>query len=283
MHAGPRPLVGVDSDGCVFDTMAPKQVRCFHPAIIEWWGLEPVERDLRAVAEFVNLHSRGRGRNRFVALVETFERLAERPAVQKAGVRMPDLSALRALVNAGGPPDHEALRRAVERTGDPELRRVLDWSLGVNARIARMGMRPPFPGAREALEYMAPAAEVVVVSQTPAEALVREWRTHGLDGLVASIGGQEQGDKARQLGLAMRGRPGARTLMIGDAPGDLDAARKAGGCFYPIMPGAETASWHRLRGEAFDRFLQGAYRGAYEDALVAGFDREFSEEPSPAA
>ena len=35
-------LVGVDSDGCVFDTMEIKQKQCFHPAIVAHWGLEAV-------------------------------------------------------------------------------------------------------------------------------------------------------------------------------------------------------------------------------------------------
>ncbi len=271
----PEPLetlVGVDSDGCVFDTMTPKQTRCFHPAIVAWWGLDRIEPEVRAAASFVNLHSRSRGRNRFVALVETFERLAADPKVSAAGVALPDLAGLKAFV-ADGKLDQDALRVAVARTGDPGLRRVLDWSLDVNVRIAALGPLPPFPGACDALARMAKRSEVVVVSQTPGEALVREWAEHGLDRCVTAIGGQEQGSKAEQLARAMGGRPPDHVLVVGDAPGDLEAARAVGACFYPIVPGEEAASWARLTAEAYPRFLRGTYRGACEAALVAAFER----------
>ncbi len=63
----------------------------------------------------------------------------------------------------------------------PEIERCLLWGAGVNASIAEMvhGV-PPFPGVREALEYMSPHADLMVVSATPVEALQREWTEHGL-------------------------------------------------------------------------------------------------------
>ena len=45
--------------------------------------------------------------------------------------------------------------------------------------------------------------------------------------------------------------------MVGDAPGDLDAAKKW--CFYyPILVGKEGFSWDRLANEALDQFLDGS-------------------------
>jgi len=69
-------FVGVDSDGCVFDTMEAKQKKCFHPLIIEHWHLEPIAQAVRETAEFVALYSRWRGTNRFPALKLVFELLA---------------------------------------------------------------------------------------------------------------------------------------------------------------------------------------------------------------
>ncbi|MDT7723259.1 MAG: hypothetical protein QOE94_4270, partial [Mycobacterium sp.] len=37
-----------------------------------------------------------------------------------------------------------------------------------------------------------------------------------------------------------------KVLMIGDAPGDLKAAKGAGTLFFPINPGHEEASWERF-------------------------------------
>ena len=70
-----------------------------------------------------------------------------------------------------------------------------------------------------------------------------------------------------------------KVLMIGDAPGDLKAARGAGALFYPINPGHEEASWELFYKEACDRFLNGTYAGAYEAALIAEFDRYLPETP----
>ena len=41
-------FVGVDSDGCVFDTMDVKQKAHFHPLICTFWGLERIETQVRA-------------------------------------------------------------------------------------------------------------------------------------------------------------------------------------------------------------------------------------------
>ena len=43
--------------------------------------------------------------------------------------------------------------------------------------------------------------------------------------------------------------------MIGDAPGDYQAAEANRPLFFPINPGAEEASWRRLFEEGIDRFL----------------------------
>ena len=46
-------FVGVDSDGCVFDSMTVKQCDYFHPLIVRFWGLALIEKQLRETAEFV--------------------------------------------------------------------------------------------------------------------------------------------------------------------------------------------------------------------------------------
>jgi len=51
-------FVGIDSDGCVFDTMEIKHKECFTPNIIKHWGLQAVSKYAREAAEFVNLYLR---------------------------------------------------------------------------------------------------------------------------------------------------------------------------------------------------------------------------------
>ena len=130
-----------------------------------------------------------------------------------------------------------ALEQEVERTGDPDLKQTLDWSKAVNEAIGRMvrGV-PPFPCVRESLERLARQADILVVSATPHEALQREWQEHDLAKYTAAIYGQELGSKKQSLAAAAKYPPG-HALMIGDAPGDQQAAAANGVLFFPINPG----------------------------------------------
>ena len=120
-----------------------------------------------------------------------------------------------------------------------------------------------------------PKADVIVVSATPGEALVREWQEHDIAKYVAVIAGQEMGTKAQHLEYATKGRYDKdHVLMVGDAPGDLKAARANEALFYPIVPGKETESWKRFHDEAFDRFLKGQIRGRLREEADSGI-REF--------
>jgi phosphoglycolate phosphatase-like HAD superfamily hydrolase len=278
-------LVGLDSDGCVFPTMELKQKQCFHAEIISRWQLEPIGRPLRDCAEFVNLYSRWRGQNRFPALLLTFELLAARADARASGVRLPDTAALKAFIHSGLPLSNAALEKEADRTGDTELARLLAWSLAINANVERLVKNiAPFRGVRECLESICWSADLIVVSQTPEEALVREWQTSGLENFPAFIAGQELGTKAEHLQLAAGGKYAAgRVLMIGDAFGDLHAARAAGALFFPINPGHEEASWRRLHDEALEKFLAGAYAGAYQAGRIAEFEALLPEFPPWAA
>jgi hypothetical protein len=80
--------------------------------------------------------------------------------------------------------------------------------------------------------------------------------------------------------LASRGKYAPdRVLMIGDAPGDMKAARPNDALFFPVNPGHEEESWQRFREEAVHRFLAGEYAGAYEAQLIAEFDKLLPEQP----
>jgi phosphoglycolate phosphatase-like HAD superfamily hydrolase len=137
---------------------------------------------------------------------------------------------------------------------------------------------PPFPYVRESLEKLVPKADLFVVSATPNEALKREWEEHDLARYVAAICGQEIGTKKESLGNAVKYPPN-HTLMIGDAPGDFQAAKANAALFYPINPGAEEASWKRLYEEGIDRFLNGTFAGAYQKQLLDEFDAYLPELP----
>jgi len=275
-------FVGIDSDGCAFDTMEVKHKECFIPNIIKFFGLAAVSKYAREAAEFVNLYSKHRGVNRFPALTTTFDLLAKRPEVQRRGFQVPPMPKLRDWIDRESKLGNPVLKAEVDRTQDTELRHCLEWSEAVNQTVGEIvkGV-PPFPMVRESLERLKGQADVMVVSATPVEALTREWQEHGLADSVALIAGQELGSKKEHLALAANPDRYDRdkVLMVGDAPGDRRAAEANGVLFYPINPGREEESWRRFHDEALPKFFEGTYAGAYMNERIAEFESLLPETP----
>lgn len=274
-------FVGIDSDGCVFPTMEIKQKQCFHSLILSVWNLAPIEKAVRQVAEFVNLYSVHRGQNRFVSMLKTFELLQAHPGARQANVILPPTGPLRKFCESGLPLSNATLETLVAESRDPELKKLLDWSLAVNRSVAATVKNiKPFRWALESLEDIRKNSDAICVSQTPTEALVREWKEHSLLDYVGVIAGQELGTKSEHLLLATQGRyPAGRVLMIGDAPGDMKAAHEVGAHFFPINPNHEEQSWEHFHNEAYGRFLAGRYDAAYEAALEKQFRTLLPEIP----
>src|SRR5881296_725881 len=237
-------FIGIDSDGCIFDSMEIKHKECFTPMFIKHFQLQAVSKYARECWDFVNLYSKTRGANRFPALVRALTLLAERPEVQARGVRVASTRALEEWISRETKLGNATLAAEVQR-GNGELEQVKTWSDAVNRAIEDLvhGV-PPFPLVRESLEKVHGLADAMCISQTPAEALKREWAEHGLDRFVRIIAGQEMGTKAEHLKLAAKDKYAPfHILMIGDAPGDYNAARRNGALFFPINPGSEENSW----------------------------------------
>ncbi len=273
-------FVGIDSDGCIFDSMEIKHKECFTPMFVKHFKLQAVSKYARECWDFVNLYSKTRGANRFPALVRALNLLRERPQVKARNVKVADTAALDEWIARETKLGNATLNAEVAR-GNTGLAQVKVWSDAVNAAVADIvhGV-PPFPLVRECLERISAQADAMCISQTPADALKREWAEHGIDQFVKIIAGQEMGTKTEHIKFAAVGKYASdRILMIGDAPGDFNAAKKNGALFYPINPGSEEASWERLHKEALDRFFSGAYAGDYEAKLVKEFDACLPEKP----
>jgi phosphoglycolate phosphatase-like HAD superfamily hydrolase len=272
-------LVGIDSDGCAFDTMEVKHKECFIPNIVNHYGLAGVSKYAREAAEFVNLYSKSRGINRFPALIEALEWLKSRPEVIARGVEIRIPQALVDWMKRETKLANPALEAAAKETDHPELHQALAWSKAVNESVEQIVRAvPPFPYVRQCLEQLSRRADLFVVSATPNEALKREWEEHDLARYVQAICGQEIGTKQQSLGNAKK-YPAGHTLMIGDAPGDYQAAVANEALFYPINPGHEGASWKRLLDEGIERFFAGTFAGDYQRQLVAEFDAHLPETP----
>ncbi len=280
-------FVGIDSDGCAFDTMGIKQRECFCPWMIAYFSLQPVAQAARECKEFADLFSRTRGANRHKTTKRIIaELLPSHPMVKTRKFKVPQYPHYFAWVDdPNSLLSNDGLKQAIAKANNTEVKAELEnalaWSERVNASIKDIvKCMPPFPFVRESLEKIGTEADAIVVSATPCEALAREWEEHDIAKYVGVIAGQEMGKKAEHLSYAAKGKyEKDHILMIGDAPGDMKAAKANDALFYPVNPGEETESWKRFHDEAFDKFIDGQYAGSYEEKLIAGFLGHLPETP----
>jgi len=279
-------FVGVDSDGCVFDSMELKHKECFCPAFINAFGLQAISSPAREIWEFVNLYSQSRGLNRFKAVVEAMKWLNRRPEVQEQLGRKIDTSQLETWIASESRLSEKVLGQYIQAKredlqSDSLLIQALTWSIDVAEAVKKIVHDlPPIAEAKSALEAIHGDADCLVVSQTPSADLIREWAEHDIARFTRLIAGQEQGTKSEHLALATGGKYAAdHVLMIGDAPGDHQAAADHGFLFFPILPGRERDSWRELLARGLPYFYAGSFAGAYQDRILADFHQCLPESP----
>ena len=275
-------FIGIDSDGCVFDTMEIKHKECFCPNFIKHFNLQVISKYAREAWEFVNLYSQSRGCNRFQAVIKAIDLLKVRPEVIGRNAQFPDLKVLAEWVKVETKLGNPALEKFALEVKNPIIDMILAWSKAINKSIEDMvfGM-PPFPFVEKSLEKIYSKADLIVVSQTPYDALKREWEENKIDHFVRIIAGQELGTKTEHLQYAAKGKfPENNILMIGDAPGDLKAAKSNGVLFFPINPGHEEGSWQLFYNEGIDKFFGGKFAGSYEESLIKHFQEFLPEKPN---
>lgn len=266
-------LVCIDSDGCAMDTMDIKHIRCFGPGMVQEWELWKWEEEAKFIWNKVSLYSMTRGINRFKGLYETLKYVNEHITPVEG---LPDLEY---FVTDSGELSNPALRRYIEKTDSPMLKKCLHWSEMVNAEISQLTQndRLAFPGVRENLELLSQRADIVVVSSATPEALREEWENNGILQYPALICGQDAGSKSYCIGrLLEKGYDQEKVIMIGDAPGDMKAAKKCGILFYPIEVRKETRSWEKFRKEAMEAFFGGSYKGEMEEQYIRSFEKNLA-------
>jgi len=274
-------FIGIDSDGCVFDSMEIKHKECFTPMFVKHHKLQAVSKYAREVWDFVNLYSKTRGANRFPALVRALNLLRERSEVKARKVNVPSYPALEDWIKRESKLGNATLAAEVDG-GNEDLSHIKIWSDAINEQVSDIvhGV-PPFPLLQDTLDKSLNKADMIVISQTPCDALEREWAEHDISKYVEIIAGQEMGTKTEHLKYsALNKYDSNKILMIGDAPGDHKAAKDNKVLFYPIIPGNEEHSWERLYTEALDRFFAGTYEGEYEEKLFSEFDNSLPEKPN---
>ncbi|MBQ4091019.1 MAG: HAD hydrolase-like protein [Clostridia bacterium] len=262
-------LVCVDSDGCAMDTMDIKHYRCFGPCMVDEWGLNEWRDAILERWNEVNLYTMTRGINRFKGLALALAEINEkyRP--------IEDVEDIVLWAESSPELSNGALQKAIDKKPESRsLPKALAWSIAVNKAITELPECEvkPFPLAREALEFAHARADVAIVSSANLGAVMEEWEKHGLLPHTDIVMAQNSGSKAACIAaLFKKGYDPENVLMCGDAPGDLDAARKNGVFFFPILVRHERESWQEFMDTAFDKLLSGGYGGEYHEAKKQAF------------
>lgn len=280
----PKAVVVVDSDGCVLDSMEDKHRKAFFPALDAIWRFGTLKEEAKDVWMNINLYSEFRGSNRFLALLTFFNTLQAMPRSQ--GYRpLPDTAGLRNWINSALTLSETDLVAGCETaSGDALhiLRDTLRWTREVNRIVNSLPEPAVYPGASETLEIVQQhAIPLFVASSANRTAIESDWAHAGIDHLVSGFFGQEDGTKAeilRRIG-GDRGS-GNRVIMIGDSPGDEEAAMEAGTCFFPIIPGMEAQSWLDFQKVVLPQFLGDGFSPAilkpYVEIFFEVLQRRFS-------
>ena len=259
-------LIGIDSDGTVFDSMTLKHRNAFIPAMIKVWKLEPHAELVYRICEKINLFSRTRGIDRFSGLIPTFREFAEN------GIQIPDLSPLEEFLKTGKR-SNAALEAFLREHESDFLTSILNWSRMADARFQQeVEKLPPFRNVLPALLAAHEKADIAVISSASEESLRKDWQKEHLVDHITILCGQEAGSKKEQLRRAIDGAyPPECTMMIGDAPGDLEAAQAVGAWFYPVIPGREEESWRLFREQWLPCFFSGGFHETEQQKLLEPF------------
>ena len=253
-------LVCVDSDGCVMDTMNCKHFHCFGPCMVAEWGLEAWQGEILERWNVINLFSMTRGINRFKGLAMALSEI-HRQYKPIAGIE-----ALQHWADTAPALSNDAVAKAAEDAADPDarlvLQKALSWSKAVNASIVALdeALKVPYNGAKEGLAAAHAFADVAMVSSANRDAVEEEWGKFGLLEHTDIVLAQDIGSKAACIAEMMKfGYDPKKVVMIGDAPGDCDAAEKNGIYYYPILVNHEKESWDEAIAVAYGKLQAGEY------------------------
>ncbi|MEF9918193.1 MAG: HAD family hydrolase [Eubacterium sp.] len=257
-------LICIDSDGCAMDTMEVKHRKCFGPEWIKAFGLEAYEPEATALWLRVNLYSQTRGINRFKGCAL---------CLKKLGVSLPGLDAFLNFTETAKELSNRGLEAELAKNPNPCMEKALAWSINTNIAIGALtGEDHPYPFVPEILSYLSTRFDVVAVSSANKQALEEEWTRHGLKESTRTLLSQEDGSKTDGIkSLLEMGYSPEKVLMIGDAPGDLEAAQKNGVWFYPILVGQEAESWALIKEDVAEKLIKRSFTHGYQKQLIQNF------------
>lgn len=267
-------LICIDSDGCAIDTMDIKHIKCFGPCMVKEWNLEEWESPILNRWNEVNLYTLTRGINRFkglaLALIEINEKYKKIDGIDEFVKWTNETKEL----------SNESLENIIEKNNSICLKKALAWSKAVNESINLLSddEKRPFEGVAEGIKEAKKIADVAIVSSANEQAVLDEWKEHGLLEHVDIVLTQNIGSKAYCISkLIEKGYKRDNILMVGDALGDYEAAKVNEVLYYPILVKKEKESWERFLSEALDKFTNNTYMDKYQEQVVNEFEKNLSK------
>lgn len=256
----------IDSDGCVMDTMTYKHELFFGPLAAEVFNIDEKKKFLEDWNR-VNLYTKTRGINRFVGLYKALDE-----------VDYPNVSGLKQWLDTTPSLSNEALIKIIAENPSDILENTLRWSELVNKQISEYkGDVKAFVAVQKVLRELSKLGRVYVVSSANKAAVIDEWQNEGLASFVDEFFCQNNGKKEDIIKSVKSSNTDIGTIvMIGDSPGDLDAANSNDVLFYPILVNYEEKSWDNLLNIELKFILNGEYAKKRQNILVEQFWKNLS-------
>lgn len=249
-------LLCIDSDGCVIDGMTVKHKECFGPCLIEEWNLQQYETEILGYWNKLNLYSMTRGINRFKGLLVALE------YINDSKYTTIDTKALRKWIESTKELSNKSLINEMCSNDAEVLKQTLSWSKRVNKSVGDLPetKKLAFKGVEMCLLEASQFADIAVVSSANLQAVKEEWNANNILKYVDLVMTQENGSKVDCINQMLTlGYDKQNVLMIGDAPGDISAAKESGVLYYPILAGKEVDSWTKFKDTILESFLQNNY------------------------
>ena len=237
-----------------------KHFHCFGPCMVTEWCLEEWKEEILDRWNVINLFSMTRGINRFKGLAMALGEIHEKYKP------ITGIAALQHWADTAPALSNDAVAKAAAETEDADAKLVfekaLSWSKAVNKAIVALdeALKVPYEGAKEGLAAAHKFADVAMVSSANRDAVEEEWGKFGLLEHTDIVLAQDVGSKAACIAQMMKfGYDANKVVMVGDAPGDCDAAEKNGVHYYPILVNHEKESWDEAIAVGFAKLQSGEY------------------------
>jgi phosphoglycolate phosphatase-like HAD superfamily hydrolase len=228
--------------------------------MVDEWELGEWRQEILDRWNYVNLFSMTRGINRFKGLAKALTEVNEKYKP------IPGVQYLQHWADTAPALSNDAVIKAAEDAQAPEAKAIFEkalaWSKAVNKAIVALPeeLKVPYAGAKEGLAAAHAFADVAMVSSANRDAVEEEWGKFGLLEHTDIVLAQDVGSKAACIAAMLKfGYEADKVLMIGDAPGDCDAAEQNNVYYYPILVNHEKASWEEAVSTAYSKLQSGAY------------------------